>query len=74
MARVIAEGLVFPEGPAFDRAGNLYAVELRAGQVSRIAPGGRRDVFARTGGSPEPVAPTGARDVWSASPPRARSR
>jgi gluconolactonase len=66
--RVIAEGLVFPEGPAFDRAGKLYAVELRAGRVSRIAPGGRPEVFALTGGSPNGAAfgPDGALYVCNA--------
>jgi gluconolactonase len=51
-ARVVATGLGFPEGPAFDRAGHLYVVEIRAGQVSRIQPDGPCEVFARTGGGP----------------------
>jgi gluconolactonase len=50
--KVIAEGLGFPEGPAFDRRGNLYVVEIQGGQVSRIAPDGQRSLFARTGGGP----------------------
>lgn len=49
---VIAEGLRFPEGPAFDRDGNLYVVEIQGGQVSKIAPDGTVSVFARTGGGP----------------------
>jgi gluconolactonase len=50
--RVVATGLQFPEGPAFDREGNLYVVELRAGQISRIRPNGALEVFAKTGGGP----------------------
>jgi gluconolactonase len=49
---VIATGLQFPEGPAFDRAGNLYVVEIGAGQITRIAPDGAATVFAKTGGGP----------------------
>lgn len=50
--RVVASGLRFPEGPAFDRAGNLYVVEIQGGQVSRIRPGGGVEVFAKCGGGP----------------------
>jgi gluconolactonase len=50
--RVVAEGLKFPEGPAFDRDGNLYVVEIAGGQISRIAPEGRVSVFAKPGGGP----------------------
>ena len=49
---VIAENLKFPEGPAFDRDGNLYVVEIQAGQVSKIAPDGSVSVFAETGAGP----------------------
>jgi gluconolactonase len=59
---VVAEDLRFPEGPAFDRAGNLYVVEIQGGQVSRIAPDGGTSVFAKTGGGPNGAAfgPDGA--------------
>jgi gluconolactonase len=50
--RVVATGLQFPEGPAFDREGNLYVVEIRAGQISRIRPNGSLEVFAKMGGGP----------------------
>jgi len=52
MPDVLAEGLQFPEGPAFDRQGNLYVVEIRGGQIARITPEGERSVFAKTGGGP----------------------
>lgn len=53
---VIAEGLRFPEGPAFDRDGNLFVVEIQGGQVSKIAPDGATSVFAKTGGGPNGAA------------------
>ena len=49
---VIAENLKFPEGPSFDRDGNLYVVEIQGGQVSKIASDGSVSVFAKTGGGP----------------------
>ena len=49
---LVADGLLFPEGPAFDRRGNLYVAEIQGGQVSRIAPDGSVSVFARPGGGP----------------------
>ena len=50
--RVVAEGLRFPEGPAFDEHGNLFVVEIAGGQVSKIAADGAVSVFAKTGGGP----------------------
>jgi gluconolactonase len=50
--RVVAAGLAFPEGPAFDPAGNLYVVEIRAGRTSRIRANGALEVFAENGGGP----------------------
>ena len=50
--RVVAEGLQFPEGPAFDREGNLYVVEIAAGQISKIAPNGEMSIVAKPGGGP----------------------
>jgi len=49
---LFAAGLPFPEGPCFDRHGNLYVVDFGAGNISRLTPDGRAEVFARTGGSP----------------------
>ena len=43
-ARVPAAKLL--EGPSFDRAGNLYVVDIPNGRVSRISPKGRVPVAA----------------------------
>ena len=48
--RIVAKDLKFPEGPAFDRAGNLFVVEILGGQISRIDVHGEISVFARPGG------------------------
>ena len=52
MPTVVAEGLQFPEGPAFDSQGNLFVVEIEGGRITRIAPDGTVSVFAETGGGP----------------------
>jgi gluconolactonase len=46
---IFAEGFNFPEGPAFDREGNLCLVNLKGGYISRIDPAGQTDIFAYTG-------------------------
>ena len=63
----VATGFGFPEGPAFDGEGNLYVVEIAAGQVSRIAPDGRVSVLAKPGGGPNgsAIGPDGA--LWVAN-------
>ncbi|MBT6277049.1 MAG: SMP-30/gluconolactonase/LRE family protein [Chromatiales bacterium] len=42
----------FIEGPAFDRAGNLYIVDMPFGRIFRITPEGRFDVVAEYDGAP----------------------
>ncbi|MCA1643965.1 MAG: SMP-30/gluconolactonase/LRE family protein [Chloroflexi bacterium] len=49
---LFAANLPFPEGPCFDRAGNLYVADFGAGNISRLAPDGQAEIFAHTGGSP----------------------
>ncbi len=49
-------GLRAPEGPAFDRDGNLYVTEMNAQVVQRIAPDGTLTRFVRTGGVPNGLA------------------
>lgn len=49
---LFARGFEFPEGPAFDREGRLYLVNLRGGYLSRVSSDGRAERFATTGGAP----------------------
>jgi len=42
----------FLEGPAFDRAGNLYCVDICHGRIFRLSPAGDWSVFARYDGNP----------------------
>jgi len=42
----------FLEGPAFDRAGRLYCVDIPHGRVFRISPAGEWEVFAEYDGQP----------------------
>jgi gluconolactonase len=55
-ASLYAKGFVFPEGPAFDRKGNLFVVNVDTGQIHRISPEGRIDPFVHTGGAPNGAA------------------
>ncbi len=47
-----ASGFEFVEGPAFDREGNLFVVNLKGGYISRITPRKKVSVFVNTGGAP----------------------
>lgn len=61
--QVVATGLSFPEGPAFDREGGLWCVEMTAGVLWRRSAEGeitRRAV----GGRPNGIAIDGAGRVW----------
>ena len=49
---LFATGFKFPEGPAFDRNGNLFVVDVETGDISKISPEGRVKTFLNTGGSP----------------------
>ncbi len=51
-----AAGLRAPEGPAFDRDGNLFVTEMEGQVVQRIAPDGTMTPFVRTGGIPNGLA------------------
>jgi len=42
----------FPEGPAFDRDGHLFVVDVETGDISKISPEGRVKIFFNTGGAP----------------------
>src|SRR5688500_1516419 len=42
----------FLEGPAFDKAGNLWMSSLRSGDIHKVTPDGQCATVANTGGSP----------------------
>ena len=45
----------FLEGPAFDREGNLYCVDVAYGRIFRIDPSGRFDVLVEYDGQPNGI-------------------
>jgi gluconolactonase len=53
---VVAEGLVFPEGPIALPDGSVILVEIAVGRLSRVYPDGTTDVVAETGGGPNGAA------------------
>ncbi|GIK82854.1 MAG: gluconolactonase [Alphaproteobacteria bacterium] len=59
---ILAEGLLFPEGPVWHRDGSVAFVEIGRGTVSRWSPDGGVHVVAETGGGPNGLAvgPDGA--------------
>ncbi len=59
---VIAEGLLFPEGPIAMKDGSIVLVEMRARTLTRIDAKGKRSVIAELGGGPNGAAigPDGA--------------
>lgn len=60
--RVIADGLLFPEGPIALSDGSVLVVEIAGGTLSRCTADGRVEVVAETGGGPNGAAlgPDGA--------------
>ena len=54
--RLFAVGTPGPEGPAFDAAGHLFVVCMGNGNLLKISPAGRAEVFANTGGTPNGLA------------------
>jgi gluconolactonase len=56
MMRVIAGGLLFPEGPVVMNDGSIALVEMRRGTVSRVTREGTISVIAETGGGPNGLA------------------
>jgi gluconolactonase len=59
---ILAEGLLFPEGPVWHRDGSVAFVEIGRGTISRWTPDGGVSVVANTGGGPNGLAvgPDGA--------------
>jgi gluconolactonase len=60
--QILAEGLNFPEGPAFDHRGALWCVELHGGNLVRWMEG-RLERFA-TGGAPNGLAVDRNNHLW----------
>ena len=54
--RTVADGLMFPEGPIAMPDGSVVLVEIRRGTLTRVHPGGRTEVVAKTGGGPNGAA------------------
>jgi gluconolactonase len=59
---VLADGLVFPEGPVALADGSVLVVEVGGGRLTRVAPDGEIAVVAEVGGGPNGAArgPDGA--------------
>ena len=49
---IFASGFDFPEGPSFDRTGNLYVTDSQRGAVIRVSPAGGTSVFVESKGGP----------------------
>ncbi len=54
--RVLATDLAFPEGPVVLADGSVVLVEIRAQQLTRIWPDGRKEVVAKVPGGPNGAA------------------
>ncbi|MBV9994576.1 MAG: SMP-30/gluconolactonase/LRE family protein [Caulobacteraceae bacterium] len=55
-ARVLAEGLAFPEGPVALSDGSVILVEIKAGRLTRVSADGKKTVVCETGGGPNGAA------------------
>ena len=53
---LVADGLRFPEGPVWMPDGSVVLVEIAAGRVTRIHPGGSKETVAEPGGGPNGLA------------------
>lgn len=55
-ARIVTDGLRFPEGPVAMPDGSVVVVEINAGRVTRVRPDGAKELVAETGGGPNGAA------------------
>jgi gluconolactonase len=64
---LVAEGLLFPEGPVAMADGSVIVTEIRGGRITRVSPDGSKEVLVVTGGGPNGLAigPDGA--LWIAN-------
>ena len=54
--RLVTDGLRFPEGPVALDDGSVLVVEINAGNLTRVAPDGTKDIVAHVGGGPNGAA------------------
>lgn len=54
--RVLAEGLLFPEGPVWMNDGSVLVAEIRGGTIRKVAADGQVSVLADCGGGPNGAA------------------
>jgi gluconolactonase len=54
--KTVATGIISPEGPAADRAGNVFLVSRWTGKVVKVDASGRVSDLVHTGGKPQSVA------------------
>jgi len=54
--KIVATGIVSPEGPAVDRQGNVFLVSRWTGRVVKVDPHGNVSEVVQTGGKPQAVA------------------
>ena len=66
--RVFATGFEFPEGPSFDRAGNLYVTDSQQKAIPRVSPDGEVSIFVRSEGGPNGSAFHSNGDLYAAEP------
>lgn len=64
---LVAEGLLFPEGPVAMADGSVLFTEIRGQRITRLHPDGSKEVLVETGGGPNGLAigPDGA--LWIAN-------
>ena len=53
---LVADGLLFPEGPIAMNDGSVILTEVQAGRLTRVTPDGKKEVVAETGGGPNGAA------------------
>lgn len=66
--KIFATGFEFPEGPSFDRAGNLYITDSGQKAIPRISPDGEMSIFVRSEGGPNGSAFHANGDLYAAEP------
>jgi gluconolactonase len=66
-ARIVAEGLRFPEGPSYLGDGAVAVVEMQGEAVTRVDRDGTRTVLGDCGGGPNGSAPGGQGEIYVAN-------